>query len=499
MHNNKLNSINVSYLNLAAQSPSLELNLALSEKVHRTSPSNTHVFFMCDRALSSCSVNLLNKKSICDICRYKAKKGYEVFKERNPNSKLIKLTREDLSDINTDKLGKDNIDEILLGVHSTIGSQLRLDNMNLLNKKWRKIKNKMFNSSVGMFNYFNLFLKKNKVNNFIIFNGRLSCARPLVKVAKENRVSYKLFDASVNGKIPMYSTNEMFHSISFEKNNALKTYVKFFKESKSIAEEYMFKKRNALETNDFAYTGDQKYGFIEKRVQNLAKPIISIFVSSDDEYRFIGSDWAKFGLEDQTDSITKIINSDLKNNYDFVVKMHPNQKNIHVSIMERYLNLSNDVLVLFPNNKTDTYALIQKSEIVINFCSTVGAEANYLRKPVVQIGASRFRLLPVANYVKNAIEAINIIKSKEYKVMPLRASVVYFCYHGKTQFKLDSYKFLEDGVYSYGGKLIKAKAYMRYYAIFDKLYQSYIRGDRDLFSKLSLYIPNLIFGTNKVR
>ena len=261
----------------------------------------------------------------------------------------------------------------------------------------------------------------------------------------------------------------------------------------------MFKKRNALETNDFAYTGDQKYGFIEKRVQNLAKPIISIFVSSDDEYRFIGSDWAKFGLEDQTDSITKIINSDLKNNYDFVVKMHPNQKNIHVSIMERYLNLSNDVLVLFPNNKTDTYALIQKSEIVINFCSTVGAEANYLRKPVVQIGASRFRLLPVANYVKNAIEAINIIKSKEYKVMPLRASVVYFCYHGKTQFKLDSYKFLEDGVYSYGGKLIKAKAYMRYYAIFDKLYQSYIRGDRDLFSKLSLYIPNLIFGTNKVR
>ena len=54
----KNKSFNISYLNLAAQSPSLELNLAFSEKIHLENNRDKHVFFMCDRALKSCSVNV---------------------------------------------------------------------------------------------------------------------------------------------------------------------------------------------------------------------------------------------------------------------------------------------------------------------------------------------------------------------------------------------------------------------------------------------------------
>ena len=66
----------------------------------------------------------------------------------------------------------------MLGVHSTIGSQLRLDDMKLLDDRWKLIKEKMYESSKGLFNYFDTFLQDNNVSNFIIFNGRLSCARP---------------------------------------------------------------------------------------------------------------------------------------------------------------------------------------------------------------------------------------------------------------------------------------------------------------------------------
>jgi hypothetical protein len=494
-----LKKINISYLNLPAQSPSLELNLALSEKVHRENVKVRHKFFMCDRALSSCSVNLLNKRSICDICTFKAKKGFEVFHKRNPNSELITISKKDLFKTHTKKINQTTKEELLLGVHSTIGSQLRLDNMEILNQKWRKIKQNMYNSSIGLYSFFDNILKKNNVDNFIIFNGRLSCARPLVCVSKNNHINYKLFDATNNGQIPMYSTNEMFHSINFEKKNALKTYVKFFNESKNIAAEYMRKKLNSLETNDKVYTKDQKKGHIDNSIRLLKKPLISIFVSSDDEYRFIGSDWAQYGLVDQIDGIYSLIRSNLKKEYDFVVKMHPNQKKMHPSIDKRYAELSKHVNLLFPDNKTDTYSLISYSDLIINFCSTVGAEANYLRKPVVQIGASRFRALPVANYVSNIEEAIDIISSKKVKIMPKRASVVYFCYHGKTQFKLESYKYVEDGVFKYGDELIKTSFLMRIRAVYDKLIQGYHRGDTDFFSKLSLYIPNLIFGTTRVK
>ncbi len=493
-------SINISFLNLAAQSPSLELNYAMSEKIHLESNKKKHLFFMCDKALHSCSVNVLNKPSICKICTTKAKKGFKVFNERNKNSELISINREDINEFSKTKISDKALnDELLLGVHSTIGSQLRLDDMDLLDRRWIAIKNKMVKSSEGLFNYFNNFLSKNKVDNFIIFNGRLSCARPLIAASKENNVTFNLFDAAVNGKVPMYATNEMFHSISFEKKNAMRTYLKFFKKSEDLAAKYMNHKRNGIALSDHAYTKNQDRGHIDKDILVLSKPLISIFVSSDDEFRFIGSDWANFKFVDQIITIKKIIESDLSNKYDFVVKMHPNQKNMHKSIQKRYKNLSDSVNVLFPENKTDTYELILHSNLIINFCSTVGAEANYLRKPVVQIGPSRFRLLPCANYVDDAEQAIRIIRYKRFKLMPKRASVIYFCYHAMTPFKLDSYKFIDDGVYTYGEKSIKTNLILRLLAVPDKLYYHFIKGNKEILSNLFLYTLNLIFGTTKVK
>ena len=306
-----------------------------------------------------------------------------------------------------------------------------------------------------------------------------------------------LFDAALNGKTPMYSKNEMFHSIEFERRNSLKTYIKYYRESKELAKKYAFYKRNKIQVNDKVYTNDQVYGEIDSRIRFKEKKIISIFTSSDDEYKFIGIDWEKYGLEDQIESI-KILNNKLSNTYQVVVKMHPNQKYLHKSILDKYEKISNDVLILFPDNKTDSYELINKSEIVVNFCSTVGIEANYFRKPVVQIGASRFRGLPAANYVKNAKEAVEIILNKNYKVMPLRASIIYFTYLMKSSFKIDSYNFIEDGIYEYGGKILKAPFIYRTLSVPYKVLYSIEKGNIDFIKNFGRYFKNLIFGRTKV-
>ena len=83
--------------------------------------------------------------------------------------------------------------------------------------------------------------------------------------------------------------------------------------------------------------------------------------------------------------------------------------------------------------------------------------------------------------------------------MPERASIVYFCYHGKTQFTLESYEYVEDGVFKYGNEIIKTSLLMRIKAIYDKLIQGFLRGDTEFLSKLYLYIPNLLLGTTKVK
>jgi len=497
----KKEKINISYLNLAAQSPSLELNLAFSEKIHLENDRNRHVLFMCDRALKSCSVNVFNKKSICNICRHKAQKGYNEFKKRNPNSELIKIKRSDLFSKKKDynNLHEKNKKEILLGVHSTIGSQLRLDNMNLLDKKWKKVKEEMLISSYALFTYFDTFFSINNVDNFIIFNGRLSCARPLIEVSKKNRVNYNLFDAAVNGKVPMYSTNEMFHSIEFEKRNSFITYLKYFKESRQLAEKYFEYKRKKIPINDVAYTKNQIADHIDNSIKDLKKPLISIFVSSDDEYRFIGSDWSKYNIVDQIESIKELVNSKLLEKFDFVVKMHPNQKGIHKSTMEKYKLLSKEVIVLYPDNFTDSYALIEYSKIVINFCSSIAVEANYLRRPVIQIGPSKFMKFLIANFVETTNQAIDLIYNDKYKVMPIRGSIISFTYYMKASFALPAYKFLEDGVYTYGGKFLTAPLRLRLLAVPAKLYVHIIKGNKEILSNFIMYLRNLIFGVTRVK
>ena len=107
-------------------------------------------------------------------------------------------------------------------------------------------------------------------------------------------------------------------------------------------------KEKKIPINDVAYTKNQMDNYIDESVRNFTKPIISVFVSSDDEYRFIGSDWSKYTILDQVESIRELINSKLSDKFDFVIKMHPNQKSIHKSTMNKYKLLSKDVMVLFP-------------------------------------------------------------------------------------------------------------------------------------------------------
>ena len=83
--------------------------------------------------------------------------------------------------------------------------------------------------------------------------------------------------------------------------------------------------------------------------------------------------------------------------------------------------------------------------------------------------------------------------------MPKRASTVYFCYHGRSQFNLESYKWIEDGVFTFGNEFIKAPLILRLMAAPDKLLVHIIKGNKEIFSNLFLYARNLIFGTTKVK
>ena len=105
--------------------------------------------------------------------------------------------------------------------------------------------------------------------------------------------------------------------------------------------------------------------------------------------------------------------------------------------------------------------------------------------------------LPTANFVKSSNEAIQMILNLRFKVMPKRSSIAYFTFNMKANFELETYKYIEDGIYTYANKYITAPFKIRLLAVLSKLYNAFLRGDFEIISKLYLYIPNLIYGRTR--
>ena len=71
----------------------------------------------------------------------------------------------------------------------------------------------------------------------------------------------------------------------------------------------------------------------------------------------------------------------------FLIKPHPNDGNKYTRMMEKYLDLPNDRIVLLPQ-MADTNALIYCSDIVITKTSSTANEAVALNKPVIVLDLS---------------------------------------------------------------------------------------------------------------
>ncbi len=486
------------FLNLAAQSPSLELAFAVSDKIQSDNKSH-HTFYVCKSALKSCSVNIKHEKSICKICVNKAKQGIRLYKKKNTNTSIKFISKKDLETFNGKFINESRLDEVKLGVNSTLASQFRIREINNLELKWKKYFKIMLTTSTNLYHYFKSELEKNKPEAIIVFNGRLSSARPIKIAAESTKSNYFLFDSSNNGKYPVLAKNRMFHSIEFVRDYSIRIYLNDIHKARITAANFMASKLTNKSIDDTVFTRHQVKKYIDPRVTFSKKKIISIYTSSDDEYRFIGSDWGQHKILDQVEEIFKLNTNEIIDEYQIVVKMHPNQRYIHKSDRKEYKKLSDKVLVLFPEDKTDTYELMKASEYVIAFCSLIAVEANYLRKKVIQIGPSIFMKLPVANYVSNSDECIKLIKRNNAKTMPLRSSIIYFNYLSNPNCSLGSYKYVEDGVFLYNNERIQTNFRLRAITTFFKLIFNIQKGNFDFIENFSLYLNNFIKGERKVK
>ena len=111
--------------------------------------------------------------------------------------------------------------------------------------------------------------------------------------------------------------------------------------------------------------------------------------------------------------------------------MHPNMITLSKDIINSYFQLEKEFdncNVLAPQDNTSTYSLIEDSDVVICFCSTVGVESNYMGKKTIGIGGSPYYLLNIVNKVLNGKEAAELICKDKVKAKSKKDSVIWMNY-----------------------------------------------------------------------
>lgn len=164
---------------------------------------------------------------------------------------------------------------------------------------------------------------------------------------------------------------------------------------------------------DMVFTQAQESGLLPDRFETGGKNIV-IFNSSEDEFAAIGREFDRYALfEDQVEGIKYILNALKDSDYKVTVRIHPNLSAIDDDFVNCLYDLPKkygNVIIIPPESKISSYALLRNAEKVVTFGSTMGIEAVYWGKPSVLLRTAFYMNLDGCYRPKTREEAVELLK-----------------------------------------------------------------------------------------
>ncbi len=364
---------------------------------------NEVYFLTCSSSLKACYFNVKADTFKCNTCNVIKRNGLELIEGKFKEITLSQLKEKYKPTPRLDNQYPSNarslvdycIDEFKLG--ESIRS-------NFLSKTRNRDINDFYNSEYTQYAFFEAlelyqsvcdFIDDMKFDRVINFNGRWDFSRLILFASLKSKVDcYNYEQARPGGYLEVYK-NTLPHDFKYRKIELVDKFWDAsklnFEEKYAIADIFYKKKRNRIAVNDRIYTNKQEIGLIPNKIEG--KKLITIYTSSDDEFASLGDLYKNYLNSTQHESaeeIAKYVNE--KKNLQLWIRLHPNQLAlINTPELQRIVALHNPekgVEVILPNAKFDTYAMLDASDIVITFGSSIGLEAAHAQKPVVLLADS---------------------------------------------------------------------------------------------------------------
>lgn len=374
----------------------------------------------CNKGVSRCYGNPMGAKKGCDSCSMLQRQKLDFLKGNYQTLSLtnyvdsqpripINLEVENLNQLKSLVYRKVKIG---LAAYSSYVSLTR----NLYPKfdeEFRIFIHKILFTEIQMIDAFCRILDEHEIRKSVVTNARHFEVRPLFDLSLARGLELNTLEAgySPDNKFNLgynYGENNP-NSIRYYTENITRTWqsTSVSKDQKvEIAKQFYERKRTGVKTGDKIYNSDTNSDEI---VDPIGKIKISIFISSEDEFVGVGEEYfSKQVYSSQVEGVKHICQElEALSDYGVTVRVHPNLSGIEYSYHKSLYDLEkqfNNVKVIPAKSNASSYEIIDKSDLVVVFGSTIGIEAAYWGKPVVLLAGSFYYYLDVA-YTPDSVEA----------------------------------------------------------------------------------------------
>lgn len=234
-----------------------------------------------------------------------------------------------------------------------------------------------------------------------VFNGRMSVYAPVVLYCQKQKVEHKVFEFALSFDKYHLLNNTIPHNMDYRHKEIVDLWEDksvSFEEKKKIGTTFFEHQKSGVATVDQSYIGLQNKELEPSELEG--KKVITFFNSSIDEFAAVPG-WENYVylFKDEVEAIFQICkryeNDPTKK---FILRVHPNLKFLDNTQNRdlKKLSVFKNLLIIEPHSPIKSYFLLEKSDVIITFGSTIGVEACYYGKPVICLGLSYYKNLDVA-------------------------------------------------------------------------------------------------------
>lgn len=285
----------------------------------------------------------------------------------------------------------------------------------LESQKDRDLLGRMIISAYRSFCAVREFLRQHpEFDRTYIFNGRFATCRGAFRACQQAGMHVFLHErGSDNSKYMLYE-NSLPHDLQRMEDRIRQRWSEATAEDRKWADKFFADRRERVEAFWHSHTKAQQSGRMPASWDDNRRNV-AIYTSSDDEYVAIGKEWVSPGFDSQSQAIANLYHNLQAENSDIhlYVRMHPHLKGVDNKDTRLVRSLQGPgIEVILPESDVCSYTLMDHSEKILTFGSTIGIEATYWGKPSILAGMNFYRSLDGAWIASGDDELLELIKAQ---------------------------------------------------------------------------------------